>query len=156
MPNSPLSHPPNQTQLVQIKAADSLSVPLAVSLVARPSIAVVLLSAAYCAFFLAMLAAAYTGNLPITEISKFHNFDKIGHLVLYCIPAYLGHRLCQGRHVRRAIPVFPGLFALFTIAEELVQGLSPNRTLDAGDMLCSLIGIGVGYWIAQRQIKRAA
>ncbi len=92
-----------------------------------------------------MLAAAYTGHLPVANLSKIYNFDKIGHLILYFIPTYLGHQLCRGRHIRRVIPVFPSLFALFTITEELAQGLSPNRTLDAGDMICSLIGIGLGY-----------
>ncbi len=71
--------------------------------------AIVLFSAAYCTFFLVMLVVAYTGHLPVSEISKIHNFDKFGHLILY-----------------------------------------------SGDMLCSLIGIGAGYWLAQRQIRRIA
>ncbi|MEM8505450.1 MAG: hypothetical protein AAF716_20145 [Cyanobacteria bacterium P01_D01_bin.1] len=145
MPSSTPSH-----QSVQRRAAEALSA----SLATRPPLAIVLLSAGYCAFFLVMLVVAYTGHLPVSELSKIHNFDKVGHLILYCIPTYLGHRLCRGRHIRRVIPVFPSLFTLFTIVEELIQGLSPNRTLDAGDMLCSLIGIGVGYWLAQCQIRR--
>jgi hypothetical protein len=127
---------------------------ISTSIATRPPLAIVLLSAAYCTFFLVMLAVAYTGHLPVSEISKIHNFDKFGHLILYCIPTYLGHCLCRGKHIKRIIPVFPGFFTLFAIAEELVQGLSPNRTLDAGDMLCSLIGIGAGYWLAQRQIRQ--
>ncbi|MEO0768081.1 MAG: VanZ family protein [Cyanobacteria bacterium J06649_4] len=119
-----------------------------------PSKKVVLLGTAYGLFFLVILVLAYTGNLPIGALSRFHNFDKVGHLVLYFIPSYLGHQLCRYRHIRQLrLPVFPSLFALFTIAEELVQGFSPNRTLDTGDMVCSLVGIGVGYWLAQRQAR---
>ncbi|MBE9059602.1 hypothetical protein [cf. Phormidesmis sp. LEGE 11477] len=145
MPNT------NSHELAQRPATDAVSA----SISARPPAVIVLLSVLYCTFFLVMLAAAYTGDLPVAELSKINNFDKIGHVILYFIPTYLGHRLCRGKHVRRAIPVFPSLFALFTIAEELVQGLSPNRTLDAGDMVCSLVGVAMGYWLAQRQLKRS-
>ncbi len=103
-----------------------------------------------------MLVLAYRGILPVGWLTRFHNADKLGHLILYCIPSYLGHRLCGGKHLQRwRLPIFPALFALFTIAEELIQGLAPHRTLDAGDMICSLIGIAVGYWLAQRQQKQA-
>jgi len=145
-----MSDPTTSHQSVPHQVTESLSASLSM----RPPIAIVLISIAYCTFFLVMLAVAYTGHLPVSEISEIPYFDKIGHLVLYCAPTYLGHRLCRGKHVKRLIPVFPSLFALFTIAEELAQGLSPNRTLDAGDMLCSLIGIGAGYWLAQRQLKQ--
>jgi len=87
---------------------------------------------------------------------NFRYADKIGHLVLYFIPSYLGHRLCRCRHIKRLhLPLFPALFTLFTVTEELIQGFSPNRTLDAGDMVFSLIGIAVGYWWAQRGSERA-
>lgn len=102
-----------------------------------------------------MLAFAYHGQLPIGWITRFHNADKIGHLVLYFIPSYLGHKICRHKHFSQwHLPVFPSLFALFTIAEELSQGLSANRTLDGLDMVCSLVGIGCGYWISQRQYKK--
>lgn len=114
---------------------------------------VIVLAGSYGVFFLVMLWAAYNGQLPLGQLSKFHNFDKLGHLVLYCIPTYLGHRLLRHKHWQLqaiSLPVFPSLFTLFTITEELIQGLSPNRTLDAGDMVCSLLGIAGGYWLAQR------
>mgnify|MGYP001793315351 CR=1 FL=1 len=121
----------------------------------RPSRTVILISAGYGIFFLVMLVLAYQGTLPVAWLSNFHNGDKIGHLILYCLPSYLGHTLFRHKHFSSLrLPAFPGLFTLFTIAEELSQGLSPNRTLDAGDMVCSLIGIAVGYWLAQRQARR--
>ncbi|MEL6470411.1 MAG: VanZ family protein [Cyanobacteria bacterium J06623_4] len=117
---------------------------------------VIVLSAIYGLFFLLMLIAAYTGHLPVGWITRYHNADKVGHLVLYFIPSYLGHRLCRYRHIwRGTLPLFPVLFTLFTVTEELIQGFSPNRTLDAGDMVCSLVGIAVGYWLAQRQQRTA-
>lgn len=113
---------------------------------------VVVLSLLYGLFFLVMLVAAYTGHLPVHYISQFHNADKVGHLLLYFIPSYLGHLLFRCHHIKRFhLPLFPSIFTLFTITEELIQGFSPNRTLDAGDMVCSLLGIVVGYWLAQRQ-----
>ncbi|MGD1899501.1 MAG: hypothetical protein ACFB16_21465 [Phormidesmis sp.] len=116
---------------------------------------VVYLSASYGLCFLLMLFLAYEGRLPVGWFTQFHNADKVGHLILYCIPSYLGHRLCRGKHVFHWLPAFPGLFTLFTITEELAQGLSPNRTLDAGDMVCSLVGIAAGYWLAQRTLSKA-
>ena len=111
------------------------------------------MTAAYTCFFLITLWAAYSNRLPLTWLSQFPNYDKLGHLVLYGIPTYLGHRLCKQKHFkvsRVLLPVFPVLFLLFTVTEELAQGFSPYRTLDAGDLLCSLLGISAGYWLAQR------
>ncbi|MGD1867039.1 MAG: hypothetical protein ACFB0D_21000 [Phormidesmis sp.] len=121
----------------------------------QPSKKIVVLSAGYGLFFLVMLVLAYYGRLPIGGITRFHNADKVGHLILYFIPSYLGHVLCRHKHFSIwHLPIFPSLFALFTIAEELSQGLSANRTLDGLDMVCSLVGIGVGYWLAQRQLRK--
>ncbi len=123
----------------------------------------VLLAIAYSCFFLLTLWAAYHNHLPLKWLSQFPNYDKVGHVVLYGIPTYLGHRLCQQKHFSRKLgknghslrlPVFPTLFLLFTITEELLQGFSPHRTLDAGDMVCSLIGIATGYLLAQRRPRR--
>lgn len=112
----------------------------------------------YSAFFAITLWAAYHGRLPLQNwLFQFPNYDKVGHLVLYFIPTYLGHRLFCQKHYKTtlgsfvlSLPVFPGLFTIFTVTEELIQGLSPHRSLDAWDMVCSLAGIAVGYWVAQR------
>ena len=117
---------------------------------------IILLSGSYTLFFLITLFAAYTNRLPLEWLSQLPNYDKLGHLVLYCIPTYLGHRLFKQKHVQIngfSLPVFPGLFTLFTLREELIQGFSPYRTLDAGDMICSLLGIACGYFLAQRAKK---
>ena len=120
---------------------------------AKPSKKLIGFAIAYAAFFLITLWAAYNNRLPLTWLSQFPNYDKVGHVVLYCIPTYLGHKLLRRKHIRflsQRLPLFPVLFTLFTLTEELVQGFSPYRTLDLGDMVCSLGGIALGYWLAQR------
>ena len=110
----------------------------------------------YGLFFLITLAAAYSGNLP-SWFQAIPYYDKVGHVGLYAIATYLGHRLLNYRKIRLGsalLPLFPLGFALFTTAEELGQGLSPNRTLDALDLVCSLVGVVLGYglaWRSQRQ-----
>jgi len=120
---------------------------------------IVVLAALYGLAFLITLWAAYNNRLPLVWLSQFPNYDKVGHVVLYCIPTYLGHRLCKQKHFKKfglSIPFFPALFVLFTVTEELIQGFSPYRTLDPGDMICSLAGIGLGYWLAQRPPKQSS
>ena len=111
------------------------------------------ISSLYTLFFLVTLFAAYTNRLPLDLLAQLPYYDKLGHLILYFIPTYLGHRLFKQKHVLWlgfSIPFFPGIFTLFTLTEELIQGFSPYRTLDAGDMICSLGGIVCGYLLAQR------
>lgn len=117
-----------------------------------PTKKIAFLAGGYGLFFAITLWAAYTNRLPLAWLSQFPNYDKFGHVVLYCIPSYLGHLLCRQVHFRRvgvSLPVFPVLFTLFTVTEELIQGFSPYRTLDAGDLVCSFAGIGLGYYLAQ-------
>lgn len=107
----------------------------------------------YAAIFGLTLVLAYTGNLP-AWFQQIPLYDKVGHVVLYAIPTYLGHRLLRARSLRWlgvSWPLFPVLFGIFTIVEEASQGLSPNRTLDGMDLVCSFVGIGVGYWLAERK-----
>ena len=114
---------------------------------------VIWLAAGYGSFFLLVLWAAYTNNLPLDVLNKIPYYDKIGHVVLYAAASYLGHRVFNRRHIRgsRYLPLFPVLFGLAMTVEEIVQGLSPYRTLDAIDLICSLSGVALGYFLAQRQ-----
>ncbi|ESA36149.1 hypothetical protein N836_08350 [Leptolyngbya sp. Heron Island J] len=113
---------------------------------------VVLLALGYGGLFLLILWAAYTNNLPLSLLGKIPYYDKIGHVVLYALASYLGHRVLHRQHFRgvRYLPIFPVLFGLAMTAEEIVQGLSPYRTLDALDLVCSLSGVVLGYFLAQR------
>lgn len=110
--------------------------------------------------FLVILRVAYLGQLP-GWLNGIPHYDKPLHVLLYAIATYLGHRLLQGKRWRIAlfkpswaVPLFPLAFAIFTTVEELAQGLSPNRSLDAIDLICSLVGCWIGYCLAERSIAK--
>lgn len=106
----------------------------------------------YLAMFLGILALAYTNRLP-AALGRIPYYDKIGHVVLYAAATYLGHRGLGGRCISLGqvrLPLFPLFFILFTLGEELIQQLSPHRTLDGGDMVASVAGIGLGWGLARR------
>lgn len=109
------------------------------------------LAAVYASLFVLILWAAYTNSLPLGLLRRIPYYDKIGHVVLYALASYLGHRVINKRHFKgiRYLPVFPVLFGLAMTAEEIFQGLSPYRTLDSLDLVCSLGGIIFGYLLAQ-------
>jgi len=106
----------------------------------------------YALAFAAILLAAYTNNLP-AYLDRIPYYDRLGHVVLYCTAAYLGHRLLRYRRWGFGSwrwSLWGWLFSLGTIAEESLQALSPNRTFSAIDMACSLSGILAGCWLADR------
>jgi VanZ family protein len=106
----------------------------------------------YATLFLIILIRAYSGTLP-PQLAQIPFYDKIGHVVLYGLAVYLGHRVLKRRRTRLltlTLPLFPLIFGVFTVIEETAQSLSPNRTLDATDLIASFIGIGIGYWLAEK------
>ncbi|MDX2229196.1 MAG: VanZ family protein [Leptolyngbyaceae cyanobacterium bins.349] len=108
----------------------------------------IVLSVIYAGFFGVILLYAYQGKLPGILTQN----DKPAHLILYAIATFVGHLACNRRKLRfanYALPLFPVLFTLFTTVEELLQTLSPNRTLDSWDLIASFVGIGLGYWLAE-------
>jgi polysaccharide biosynthesis protein VpsQ len=113
-----------------------------------------LLALTYGSLFLFILFLAYTGNLP-TWFTQIPYYDKAGHVFLYAAATYLGHRVLRGRAIVLwnipRLPLFPIVFGLWTVTEELLQGFSPNRTLDAMDLVCSLIGVTLGWWLVERR-----
>jgi len=116
------------------------------------------LACGYSLLFVTTLWLAYTNQLP-AGLGHIPFFDKAGHLLLYAIAVYLGQRALRRRRCRLfklTLPLFPLLFGLFTVVEEVIQSRSPYRTFDGWDLLCSFVGIAVGYWLAQRSQKRPA
>lgn len=106
------------------------------------------LAIGYAVIFVTILIFAYQGKLPAVLTQN----DKPAHVILYAIATFVGHRACNRRSLklgRFSLPAFPLGFTVFTIAEELFQSLSPNRSLDAWDLIASLVGIGLGYGLAQ-------
>ncbi|MEA5466917.1 hypothetical protein [Leptothoe sp. PORK10 BA2] len=112
---------------------------------------IAVLAAGYGSLFLLILWAAYTNNLPLDLLDNIPYYDKIGHVALYAAASYLGHRVLNKRHFKglRWLPTFPVLFGLVMTAEEIVQGISPYRTLDSLDLVCSLSGVVLGYFLAE-------
>ena len=106
----------------------------------------------YGLIFSLILLLAYTGKLP-AQLAVIPNYDKLAHLILYAIATYLGHRTLRWRRIGRInVPVWVLLFAVLTTIEEGMQAFSPNRSLDWGDLVMSLLGVGLGYWLAERHL----
>ncbi|NES87202.1 MAG: hypothetical protein F6K10_41070 [Moorea sp. SIO2B7] len=112
----------------------------------------VIAASIYAAILLTIFILAYTGNLP-TQLKMIPFHDTLGHFILYGIATYLGHRVLKRRKMNLLgyfIPLWPFLFGIFTIVEELIQSLSPNRTFSWLDMIASIVGILFGYWLAEK------
>ena len=90
-------------------------------------------------FILVVLMKAYSGGIP-SFIGSIPYYDKIGHFVLYGIWSYLFWRASR-RTVFYMIPLTPALITVFTVVEEYLQVLSPNRTASFADLFFSLMGI---------------
>lgn len=110
----------------------------------------------YASLFGLSLVLAYTGNLP-AQLAVIPNYDKFGHVILYGIAAYLGHRLLS-RFVlklgRYRLPFWVLSFTAWTLVEEGMQFFASTRSLDPVDLVCSVFGIGMGYGLAQRELSR--
>gem|GEM_PF-2348404 len=68
------------------------------------------------------------------------------------------HLALRRRHITVAgisLPLWVLIFSSFTIVEELGQGFSPNRSVDWLDLVCSLVGVALGYKLAERGKKQA-
>ncbi len=107
----------------------------------------------YTLLFLITLFLAYTKHLP-PQLEAIPYYDKVGHVVIYAIATFLGHALLNRRTIRISgltMPLWPLLFGSFTVTEELLQGFSPNRTLDGLDLLMSSLGILLGYGLVERR-----
>jgi VanZ family protein len=104
----------------------------------------------YMVLFGIILILAYLGQLP----GFLTGMDKLGHVVLYGLFTLFGHRLFPQKRIWK-LPLFPVLFGIFTTVEEFCQSLSPNRTLDMGDLVCSFVGVLCGYGLAEWLVRRS-
>lgn len=110
----------------------------------------------YAVLFGGILVLAYTGNLP-SQLAVIPYHDKLGHVILYGLAAYLGHRLLHPftlRVGRYRLPLWVLAFSGWTLAEEGAQFFAPTRSLDALDVVCSMLGILIGYWLAKQQLSQ--
>ncbi|PZD73991.1 hypothetical protein C1752_01617 [Acaryochloris thomasi RCC1774] len=108
----------------------------------------------YAVAFSVLLVVAYTGNLP-PQLAIIPNYDKPGHLIIYGIATYLGHRVLRWQRIGRfRLPLWVIAFGSFTLVEEGLQAFSPNRSFDGLDLVMSFLGVGLGYWLAERHLSR--
>ncbi|MBE9115433.1 VanZ family protein [Lusitaniella coriacea LEGE 07157] len=113
------------------------------------------LSIFYAGILLLILILAYSDNLP-AFLGEIPHHDTIGHFVLYGIATYLGHRVLRHRKIklfRQVFPLWPLLFGIFAVTEEILQMTSPNRNFSWLDMVASVLGIYFGYWLVEKTQK---
>ncbi len=106
-------------------------------------------------YFLTLLLIVITadlGNLPYYWLEKLPNYDVYGHFILYGIASVLIHQALGRQKIviyNFFLPLGPFLFALVTIAEEMMQTFFPTRTFSLLDLSASLIGIILFYYIGE-------
>ncbi|MCS6814762.1 MAG: VanZ family protein [Cyanobacteria bacterium] len=120
-------------------------------LLKRATLGWVVAAILYAGLFLITLQLAYAGKLP-PIIQQIPFYDKIGHVSIYALATYLGQRALSLRQITvlsQRLPLWVTLFVVFTIVEEGIQAWSPNRTASTIDLVCSLLGIALGYGLAE-------
>ncbi len=103
---------------------------------------------AFAAFIALTIYAANTGTYhPGIALVRWLPYgDKIGHLTLWGGLTLLINLAIPGRTVclhRWRLPLGTVVLSGVVLAEELSQGWLANRTLDPGDLLANLVGIGL-------------
>ncbi|MBD2605499.1 VanZ family protein [Scytonema hofmannii FACHB-248] len=107
----------------------------------------------YFGILMTIVISAYLKILPVKS-STIPFYDTIGHFVLIGIAAFLSHLALNKRRISLLIislPLAPILVTFFTISEEFLQKLSPNRTFDLIDLASDFCGIVLFTWLAERQ-----
>ncbi|MES2696026.1 MAG: VanZ family protein [Verrucomicrobiota bacterium] len=107
---------------------------------------------------LLIMLSADLGRMPefIRVLHDFPNGDRVGHVVLFGILAFLftaafSRTLRIGRY---SLPIVPILLAAFATGEELSQQLFSTRYPDPVDLVCSFLGIALGGWAGTRWRER--
>lgn len=91
----------------------------------------------------------YAGQVPPALVS-FPFADKILHCLLIGAAGFWLNLWFGGRRWRFGVPAAIALMAALVTAEELLQGLSPARALDALDWLANLTGLALAWWASER------
>lgn len=81
-----------------------------------------------------ILYLAYSNGVP-SSVAVIPHYDLVFHFLLYGLWSYLAYRAFSRKLWA------PGTLTLLTIAEELGQMLSVNRTFSLMDLFFSLLGI---------------
>jgi len=105
----------------------------------------------YFLFILSVMLAADLGMFVHASWAQ-HPYDKVAHFTFYGIASFLCHRATSKRMVKifnYRIPLGPGIFTIFTAAEEMLQAILPHRTSSIEDFLSSFAGIVVFYLMGE-------
>ena len=106
----------------------------------------------YFGILMTISASAYLKILPVKS-STIPFYDTIGHFLLVGLAAFFGHLALNKRRINClnfSLPLAPSLVVIFSIVDELLQRLSPNRSFDLTDLAANLVGILFFYWLAER------
>jgi asparagine N-glycosylation enzyme membrane subunit Stt3 len=105
-------------------------------------------------FILLVILAADMGRMPsfVRKLYDFPNGDRVGHVVLYGILAFLLSAAFPGGKWLGRIFLPTAIIVLlgFATLEEGSQSLFSTRTADFIDLACSWVGICGGAWAANR------
>ncbi len=80
-------------------------------------------------------------------------YDKIGHLTLYGLFGFVIHR-ATNRKTKWGLPLGLSAFIVFTVVEEYLQYYSPNRTASWADLVLSITGILLAYFLDRKFLKK--
>lgn len=99
---------------------------------------------ALAAALLGHLLALYVPGSPEPSRLEIPGLDKVVHVGLFCVPAYLARRLIP--------PAWPLLVLLVhaPVSEAVQWGLVPHRSGDLVDLVADIAGVALGWWLAGR------
>ena len=107
------------------------------------------------ALVLAISQIAYVGGLPL-ELLRWPGADKALHFLLFGLVAFAANLWLGGRRLkisRWSLPLAIVIPLAAATVEEILQGLSPNRTSDVFDWLSNLAGMIVFWWLSEMLAK---
>lgn len=96
-------------------------------------------------------------NVFLTFVHTIPFGDKLGHAGLYgCLVLLinLAVRCRLMRIYRFEFQVGTFMVLIFSLAEELTQGLFPTRTLDVADVMADMVGISIVAYVSKKICKR--
>lgn len=100
------------------------------------------LPAAFFAFLVLIIYQADTAhyNFAFKMVGKIPFGDKIGHIVLYGIMAFLLNYGFRGKKWFK-IQIGSLIVLVFSVLEEISQAYFPSRSFDWADIMASIVGI---------------
>ncbi|WP_060826131.1 VanZ family protein [Sulfurospirillum cavolei] len=116
----------------------------------------IFLPTAFFAFLVLIIYQADTAhyNFAFKMVGRIPYGDKIGHIVLYGIMAFLLNYGFKGKKWFK-IQIGSLIVLVFSILEEISQAYFPSRSFDLADIMASIVGIIIFTFLFQH-LKREA